>query len=153
MDGSISLSLSVSISLSLFLFLYHSLSLSIYFFFVVFCFVFFCFFFWKAEVLCYRKKLIHITIIIVKPFNKAWTQVLHMFKSCLWRVGGLQWWKPLTMVPTGNKVYRLPSVNHSAKRIRHHNLFLWWYYSFLIIFCFSFFYFYVSFLHGLSMLW
>ena len=36
-------------------------------------------------------------------FNKAWTQVLHRFKSCLWHVGDLWWWVSLTMVPAGNK--------------------------------------------------
>ena len=28
----------------------------------------------------------------VYSFNKAWTQVLHRFKSCLWRIEGLRWW-------------------------------------------------------------
>ena len=36
-------------------------------------------------------------------FIKAWTQVLHRFKSCLWRVGDSRWWGSRTVVPAGNK--------------------------------------------------
>ena len=35
--------------------------------------------------------------------NKASTQVLRRFKSCLWHVGDSQWWGSLTMTPAGNK--------------------------------------------------
>ena len=53
--------------------------------------------------------------------NKAWTQVLHRFKSCSWRVGDSRWWGSLTMVPAGNKAKRLLSVNHTTKTIHHHH--------------------------------
>ena len=55
------------------------------------------------------------------PFNKAWTQVLRRFKSCLQRVGDSRWWGSLTMVPAGNKAKRLLSVNHITKTIHHHH--------------------------------
>ena len=48
-------------------------------------------------------------------FNKAWTQVLHRFKSCSRRVGDSRWWGSLTMVPAGNKAKCLLSVNHTTK--------------------------------------
>ena len=49
--------------------------------------------------------------------NKAWTQVLRRFKSCLWHVGGLWWWGSLTMVPAGSKAKCLSSINHTTKTI------------------------------------
>ena len=52
-------------------------------------------------------------------FNKAWTQVLRRFKSCLRRVGDSRWWGSLTMVPAGNKAKRLSLVNHTTKTIHH----------------------------------
>ena len=52
-------------------------------------------------------------------FNKAWTQVLCRFKSCLQRVGDLRWWGSLTVVPAGNKAKCLLSVNHCRKTIHH----------------------------------
>ena len=54
-------------------------------------------------------------------FNKAWTQVLRSFKSCLRRVGDSRWWGSLTIVPDGNKARRLSSVNHNTKAIYHHH--------------------------------
>ena len=53
-------------------------------------------------------------------FYKAWTQVLHRFKSCLRRVGDSRWWGSLTTVPAGNKAKRLSSVNHTTTTIHHH---------------------------------
>ena len=47
-------------------------------------------------------------------FNKTWTQVLCRIKSCLRHVGDLWWWGYLTMVPAGNKVACLLSVNHTT---------------------------------------
>ena len=35
--------------------------------------------------------------------SKAWTKVLHRFKSFLQHVGDFQWWQSLTMDPAGNK--------------------------------------------------
>ena len=55
-------------------------------------------------------------------FNKAWTQVLRSFKSCLRRVGDSRLWGSLTMVPAGDKAKRLSSVNHTTKTIHHHHL-------------------------------
>ena len=55
----------------------------------------------------------------ITSFNKAWTQVLHMFKCCSWRVRDLQCWRFLAMVPAGNKAKRLSSVNHTTKTIYH----------------------------------
>ena len=55
-------------------------------------------------------------------FNKAWTQVLHRFKSCSWCVGDSRWWRSLTMVLTGNKAKYLLSVNHTTKAIHHHHI-------------------------------
>ena len=52
-------------------------------------------------------------------FNKAWTQVLRMFKFCSWHVGDSQWWGSMTMVPAGNKAKRLSLVNHTLKTIYH----------------------------------
>ena len=54
-------------------------------------------------------------------FNKAWTQVLHRFKSCSRHVGDSRWWGSLTMVPAGNKAKRLSSVNHTTRTIHHHH--------------------------------
>ena len=54
-------------------------------------------------------------------FNKAWTQVLCRFESCLRCVRDSQWWGSLTMVPTGNKAKHLSSVNHTTKTIHHHH--------------------------------
>ena len=53
-------------------------------------------------------------------FVKAWTQVLHWFKSYLRRVEDLRWWESLTEVPTGDKTNRYSLVNHTAKTIHHH---------------------------------
>ena len=39
-------------------------------------------------------------------FNKAWTQVLYMFKSCSQRVRDSRWWGSLTMVSARNKAKR-----------------------------------------------
>ena len=52
-------------------------------------------------------------------FNKAWTQVLCRFKSCLRRVEDLPWWGSLTMVLTGNKAKRFFLVNHTMKTINY----------------------------------
>ena len=52
-------------------------------------------------------------------FNKAWTQVLHRFKSCSQHVRDLQWWWSLTVVLAGNKAKCLLSVNHTTKIIHH----------------------------------
>ena len=54
-------------------------------------------------------------------FQKAWTQVLHKFKSCSLRVGDSQWWRSLIMVPAGNKAKRISSVNHTTETIHHHH--------------------------------
>ena len=51
-------------------------------------------------------------------FNKAWTHVLHRFKSCSRRVRDSRWWGSLTMFPVGNKAKRLSSVNHTTKTIQ-----------------------------------
>ena len=50
-------------------------------------------------------------------FSKTSTQVMRRFKSRLRRVGELQCWESLTVVPAGNKAWRLSPVNHSAKTI------------------------------------
>ena len=55
-------------------------------------------------------------------FKQAWTQVLHRFKSCLWRVRDLRWWGSLKMVPAGNKVKCLSLFNYTTKTIHHHSL-------------------------------
>ena len=62
-----------------------------------------------------------LTIKTPTSFNKAWTQVLRMFKSCSRCVGDSRWWRSLTMVPAGNKAKRLSSVNHTTKTIHHHD--------------------------------
>ena len=54
-------------------------------------------------------------------FNKAWTQALCRFKSCLRHVRDLWWWGSLTMVPCGNKAVRFSLVNHTTKTIHHHH--------------------------------
>ena len=64
-------------------------------------------------------------------FNKAWAQVLHRFKSCLWRVGDSKCRGSLTRVPAGNKAECLSSVNHNTKAIHHH--------PFFVCLCFFFF--------------
>ena len=56
---------------------------------------------------------------------KAWTQVLHRFKSCSRHVRDSRWWGSLTMVPAGNKAKRLLSVNHTTKTIHHHHHHVW----------------------------
>ena len=53
--------------------------------------------------------------------DKAWTQVLRRFKSYSRRVRNSRWWGSLTMVPAGNEVKRLSSVNHATKTILHHH--------------------------------
>ena len=50
-------------------------------------------------------------------FNKAWTQILRRFKSCLRRVGDSRWWGSLTMFPAWNTAKRLSSVNRSTKSV------------------------------------
>ena len=54
--------------------------------------------------------------------SKAWTHVLHRFKSCSHRVGDSRWWGSLTMVPAGSKAKRLLSVNYNTKAIHHHQI-------------------------------
>ena len=54
-------------------------------------------------------------------YNKAWTQVLHRFNSCLQHVRDSQWWRSLTMVLAGYKPKCLSSVNHTPKTIHHHH--------------------------------
>ena len=54
-------------------------------------------------------------------FNKAWTQVLHRFKSCSQRVGDSWWWGSLTMVLAGNKAKCLSLMNPTTKTIHHHH--------------------------------
>ena len=49
-------------------------------------------------------------------FNKAQTQLLRRFESCLRRVGNVRWWGSLTMVLAGNKAKRFSSVNHTKKQ-------------------------------------
>ena len=46
----------------------------------------------------------------------AWTQVLYMFKSCLWHVRDLRWWGSLTMIPAGNRAKCFSSVNYTTKQ-------------------------------------
>ena len=53
--------------------------------------------------------------------QQSWTQVLRRFKFYSRRVGDLRWWRTLTMVPAGNKVKCLSSVNHATKTIHHHH--------------------------------
>ena len=53
------------------------------------------------------------------PFNKAWTQVLLSFQSCLQRDGDSQCWESLAMVSTISKVKHLSSVNHTTKTIHY----------------------------------
>ena len=48
-------------------------------------------------------------------FKKAWAQILRRLRSCSWRVGELRWWG-WTMIPLGNKVEHLSSVNHNSKQ-------------------------------------
>ena len=50
-------------------------------------------------------------------FNKAWTKVLCMFKSCSQHAGYLQWWESLTIVPAGHKAQYISSVDHCPKTI------------------------------------
>ena len=61
---------------------------------------------------------------LTTSFNKAWTQILRRFKSCLRRVRDSRWWGSLTMVRAGNKAKRLSSVNHITETIHHlHRIF------------------------------
>ena len=53
--------------------------------------------------------------------NKAQTQDLHRFISCLWHIWESRWWGSLTMVPAGNKAKCLLLVNHTTKTIHHHH--------------------------------
>ena len=39
----------------------------------------------------------------------------------VWHVGDSRWWGSLRMVPAGNKVKCLLSVNHTTKTIHHHH--------------------------------
>ena len=58
-------------------------------------------------------------------FNKAWTQVLHRFKSCSQYVEDSWWWGFLTMVPAGNKA--TPFVGQPCKKKnpkKHHHQFI-----------------------------
>ena len=48
-------------------------------------------------------------------FNKAWTQVRRMCKSCSRRVRDSRWWESQTMIPSGNKTKPFWSVNHTTK--------------------------------------
>ena len=50
-------------------------------------------------------------------FNKAWTQVLHRFKSWSQHVRDSQRWGSLAIVPAGNKTDCLSPVNHTTKTI------------------------------------
>ena len=50
-------------------------------------------------------------------FNKAWTQVMHRFKSYSWHVRDLRWWGSLAVVLAGNKAKRLSSVKHTTKQV------------------------------------
>ena len=58
-------------------------------------------------------------------FNKAWTQVLCIFKSYPRCVRDSRLWGSLTMAPAGNKAKHLLSVNYTAKAIHynhHHHI-------------------------------
>ena len=54
--------------------------------------------------------------------NKAWTQVMHSFKSCPRCVRDLRWWKSLTMVRAVDAALLLSLSNHSAKPLHYHQL-------------------------------
>ena len=55
------------------------------------------------------------------PFNKAWTQVLHKFKSCSRYVEDSRWWGSATMVTAGNMAEHLSLVSHTRKATHHHH--------------------------------
>ena len=57
-------------------------------------------------------------------FNKAWTQVLHRFKSCLLHVRDLWWWGSLTMVPARNE--RLNAFCWSIIPQKQFIIIMWW---------------------------
>ena len=52
-------------------------------------------------------------------FNKAWTQVLHRFKSCSQYVRASWWWASLTIVLVGNKAKRFIVSQYTTKTIHH----------------------------------
>ena len=60
-----------------------------------------------------------------KFIQLSWTQVLRKCKPCLRCAIGLQWWETMELVPGGNKIKHLSSVNHFADVIhkdhQHHH--------------------------------